>query len=113
MVTEAKKFPTSISLLGQSFRIELVDNLDEEGAVGITYGDTHLIRISKALDSSRRWRTLLHECIHATMYVNGLGNVLTEEVEEVIAQSLEYSLSTFIHRHGEEFMKAVEGDRHG
>jgi hypothetical protein len=41
-----------------------------------------------------------------------LGNVLEEKVEEVVAQSLEYSISSFIHKYGKQFMDAVEGDRH-
>ena len=41
-----------------------------------------------------------------------LGKRIGGEVEEVVAQSLEYSISSFIHKYGKQFMDAVEGDRH-
>jgi len=84
----------------------------KEDCVGETHGDTHLIEIDNSLNSARQWRILLHEYVHATLYINGLGNVLDGDVEEVIAQSLEYSITQFIHKYGIQFKEAVEGDRH-
>jgi hypothetical protein len=110
-INKKKEFPTSIRLLGQKFRIELVDAVDEDGSDGEMYGQMHRIRISKHLDTNRKWKVLLHESVHAILHVNGVGNKLDGDIEEVIAQSLEYGISQLLAQHGAEIVAALQEDK--
>lgn len=110
--------PEYIDALGVPFRVELHQDLDsgeDEEDLEPTWGDTvgHLrrIRISSEQDTRRQWTTLLHEYIHAVLYVNGVGNVLNEQTEEIIVQSIEHAVEQFMLKHGESFMKALEAQK--
>lgn len=121
MTTTNKKTPNKIPLpeyvhpLGTPYRVELSDNLDSEElgeeiepTWGETRGDIRRIKILSTQDTRRQWTTLLHEYIHASLYVNGVSSYLSESVEEVIVQSLEHSLEQFMLHHGDSFMRALE-----
>jgi hypothetical protein len=103
--------PEEIFPLGVKFRVEVVNRIDDEGSVGETVGDLRLIRIDAQQDSRRRWTTLLHEYIHATLHIVGIGNEMDVQVEEVIVQSLEHSLEQFMMAHGETFLKSLESQK--
>lgn len=116
-----KDLPDLVTVLGVKFRIEVPDKLhDEDGGYlcGETIGETRLIKINGEQDTRRRWTTLLHEVVHAILHVNGLGNVLDEDIEEVIAQSIEHGLEEFFLQYGKEYVEAlsvqkyVEGEGH-
>lgn len=108
--------PSDVFPLGIRFRVELNDDLDDGEAddpeLEPTWGDTvgylRRIRISSQQDTRRQWTTLLHEYIHAVLYVNGVSSSLKEEVEEIIVQSLEHAIEQFMMEHGDKFIKALE-----
>jgi hypothetical protein len=112
-VSMARKLvlPDTVTVLGVPFAVRIYDGVGEGenggDESGCTYGDLRLIKVSEHQDSRRQWTTLLHEVIHATLHVNGLGNKLDEMTEEVIAQSLEHSLEQFLLQHGEQLLKAL------
>lgn len=72
------------------YRIEVTE-LDSDTA-GDTDGIYRRIRISQDYDLKKRWRILIHEWAHAVLEVNGVGNVVSDEINEVIAQSMEHAL---------------------
>lgn len=107
----ASSFPTSVTVLGQEFRIELLPAEKMDGNFGEMVGELHRIRICDTQDRARRWRTLLHEVVHAVLYVNGVSNTIDEDQEEVIAQSLEYGMLQFMQQYGDEYMANAVGER--
>lgn len=88
----------ALRLGGQRWTVNLVrGNYPRlEGAAGITYPDECRIYISRDLEPSAREDTLLHELLHATLYVSGGCNVLrasskagrADEAEEQIVVGL-------------------------
>lgn len=108
--TTLKKLPSEVRVLGVKFRIEVADQLlDDDGTqlCGQTDGELRSIRISEHQDTRRRWTTLLHECLHAALYVNGVAAKMSDELEEVIVQSLEHSLEEFFLQYGKEYVQAL------
>lgn len=102
-------FPTEVFPLGVKFRVEVVDSIDgDDEAFGETAGDLRQIRITSDQDTRRRWTTLLHEYLHATLHVVGVANEMDIQLEEVIVQSLEHSLEQFLILNGEAFIRALE-----
>lgn len=87
-------FPNSIRVLGTDFRVEVTE-LDDDTA-GDTDGLYRRIRISQDYDTVRMWRILVHEWTHAVLEVNGISNVISSEVNEVIAQSMEHALEELL-----------------
>lgn len=100
--------PEYVHPLGVRFRVELVDKVDEEESAGETYAHHRVIKIANEMDTKRRWSTLLHEYIHASLHVTGLDAVISDELNEVIAQSLEFSLEQFLRAHGKELVAAMQ-----
>ena len=103
-------FPRKINVMGIPFRGELVAHLTSDGEKvdGETIGDLRLIRVCSNQDLRRKWTTLYHEYIHAALHVVGLGNVLGEEIEEVIAQTLEHANEIFNKEHGDQYLSALK-----
>lgn len=105
--------PDKVSVLGIPYQVRLVSEIDlvaedEERTWGETDSCLRLIKIDDTQDTRRRWTTLLHEYIHATLYVNGVSGQISDELEEVIVQSLEHSLEQFLLSHGKDIAKALE-----
>lgn len=107
------RLPTSITVLGVEFRIELVPDLKSEGerVSGETVGEYHRIRIDAGLDIERQWQTLIHEHVHAILHVVGVGNFLDPAVEEVIAQSLEYGTAHLLMQYGPQLVRVIRPER--
>lgn len=111
--------PDYVEALGVQFRVELHDDLDigeiPDPELEPTWGDTvgHLrrIRVSAQQDTRRQWTTLLHEYMHAVLYVNGVSSVVDDKTEEIIVQSMEHAIEQFMLKHGDLFMKALEAQK--
>ncbi len=108
---KSSELPTHVRALGVPFRVEVVDGIDDEGSVGETSGELRLIRIHRDQDSRRRWTTLLHEYMHATLDTIGIANTLDEALEEVIVQSLEHAIEQFMLAHGQQFLVALSSQK--
>lgn len=101
--------PEKISVLGVPFRVELAALSTDEILYGDMLGSIRRIRVDKEQDTRRQWTTLLHEFLHASLYVIGAG--LSDEVEEMVVQSLEHSLEQFLKVHGRAFLAAIEEEQ--
>lgn len=99
--------PEYVHPLGVQYRAQLVDVVDDEGSSGETIGELRLIKIAESQDTRRRWTTLLHEYMHAVLDVNGVASVLSDELEEIIVQSLEHGLEMFLLAHGPKLLSAL------
>lgn len=105
------KIPDKITVMGVPFRVEVVDCIDDkdpdqEPTWGQTVGSHRKIQLLSSQDTRRLWTTLVHEYIHACLYVVGVQ--MSDELEEVVAQTLEHGLEQFMLQHGEGFLKALE-----
>lgn len=99
--------PSVISALGVQFQVKVVDTVDDEGSLGETAGELRIIKVAASQDTRRKWTTLLHEYMHATLDVNGVGSVLDDGIEEIIVQSLEHALEQFLLTHGQQLLAAL------
>jgi hypothetical protein len=95
--------------MGVPFRVEVTKV--NEGVAGETLGFYRRIQIDQDLDSRRCWTTLLHEWVHAVLYVNGVANVLGDEVEEIIAQTFEHALEEMLLQIGPEVLAQLKEDK--
>lgn len=92
--------------MGVPFRIELTQ-LDEE-TVGDTVGFYRRIRISNDVDSKKLWSILVHEWVHAVLHVNGVANTLDEDIEEIIAQSMEHAIEELLRQVGPPLLQSYQ-----
>ena len=104
------KLPSSILVLGEEFRVEVISDLHSgtDPVSGETVGAYLRIRINADLDLPRQWTTLIHEYVHAVLHVVGIGNILSEEVEEVIAQSMEYGIVQLLRNQGNQLRQVIK-----
>ena len=98
-----------VNVLGVPFRIEVTDIGEDNW--GETVGWKRRIQISNDSDTRRLWTTLLHEWVHAVLYVNGVANVLPNEVEEMIAQTMEHALEEMILQIGPQVLATLKEDK--
>lgn len=96
-------------ILGVPFRVEKVSF--EEDLAGETVGMYRRIQVSGDLTRRQAWSTLVHEWIHAVLHVNGVASVVSEEVEEIIAQSLEHALEELLQQIGSELLTTFTEER--
>jgi len=106
--------PSHIHALGVPYQVELVDVIDEvTDDMEPTWGDTtnisRRIRVAAFLDTRRRWSTLWHETLHATLYT--IGAQLSDDVEEMIVQSIEHATEQFMREHGASYLKALDTEK--
>lgn len=99
--------PSQLQVLGIPFKVELV-KFDDENQFGEMHGMFRKIQINQDLDSRRQWSTLLHEYVHATLYVMGAASVLEHGLEECITQSLEHGIEQLLQQVGPELVRAFE-----
>lgn len=92
--------------MGIPFRVEKVQ-FDEDLA-GETVGMYRRIQVSGDLTRRQAWSTLVHEWVHAVLHVNGVSSVVPEEVEEIIAQSIEHALEEFLLQVGPQLLSAID-----
>lgn len=96
--------------MGIPFRVEYA-KLDEEELCGDTDGMIRRIRVAEHYDVLRKWRILMHEWVHAVLYVNGAANVLDDDTEEMIAQSLEHAIEEMLLQIGRPLLDQLEKDK--
>jgi len=85
----------SIKVGKLTFKIELVDDFDSIGQFGMCIYKTQTIKLLKTLLKEQLKVTLIHELVHASMYVNGLSENETFNKEQ---------LCEFVAWHGEEIV---------
>lgn len=85
------RLPSAIKVLGVEFKIRLMPAVDDHGACD---GPHRLIMVSEEQDQDEAESTLLHETIHAALFVSGHSETLGSEREEGIVLALEHALHT-------------------
>ena len=73
----------SIKVGKLTFKVELVDDFDSVGQFGMCIYKTQTIKLLKTLSKEQLKATLIHELVHATMYVNGLSENETFNKEQL------------------------------
>lgn len=72
--------PSIIKIGYQDIRVSEVDFID--GAQGVYISDNSEIRIKEGMSESESLNTILHECLHAIVYVYGIKNDFEDNDEE-------------------------------
>lgn len=93
-------------VMGIPFRVEKVQF--EEELAGETVGMYRRIQVSGDLTRRQAWSTLVHEWVHAVLHVNGVSSVIPDEVEEVIAQSVEHAMEEFLLQVGPQLLAILD-----
>lgn len=88
----SSKLPDGVTLLGVHFDV-VVEPL-EEGLCGDTSVYQRMIRVDSLMSREVQWETLHHEVAHAILRLTGISELLGEELEESVAQSLGLGLLT-------------------
>lgn len=81
--------PKEVVVLGQAFKIRLMPAVDDDGSCD---GPRRLIQVSEEQDQEAADSTLLHEIIHAALFVSGHAETLGNEREEGLVLVLEHAL---------------------
>lgn len=76
-----------LTILGKQIKIEIIKDLEEFGHFD---SNNWRIQIRKGLSEEEYNSTLLHETIHASLFIGGISELLTEEMEEAICRNLEH-----------------------
>lgn len=90
-----KRPPRSVTVCGHKLKVRVVPYLEADGddLLGAFNGETKTIYLLRGCD----WRSvLLHECIHACLYLSGASEGLTQSKEEGIVLSLEHGIGSLI-----------------
>jgi Zn-dependent peptidase ImmA (M78 family) len=104
--TSKPQLPEKLLILGIPFRVEKVKL--EEDLAGETVGIYRRIQVNSDLTRRQAWSTLVHEWVHAVLHVNGVSSVIPEQVEEIIAQSIEHSLEEFLLQVGPQLLSSLD-----
>jgi hypothetical protein len=83
-----KRFPLSITVLGRKYKIKQGANLAYHGqpCLGLCDNTARLIYLEKNQDDQTKKETLLHEAVHAMLFITGIDQKLSEGENEVYAQ---------------------------
>jgi len=93
--SEPVYIPSSVSIMGQDVPVLLVESLNCKSHAEFD-GNAELIRISEASPHNRQ-KLLLHESIHAALYLAGLSDLIDDEkLEEAIVMCLETALHKYV-----------------
>jgi hypothetical protein len=97
------KRPTKVSVLGVPFTIEYVADLkasDGTTAMGETLGEERIIRICTTNNTTQELveSVILHEIVHAALYISGQSERLGDKHEESIVLALENALAPIYRR---------------
>ena len=86
--------PKSITVMGGIVKIQ-VKELDD--AMGIFYPDRMLIVLDEEQTNEEAHRTLVHEVGHCILYLSGLTNLLSVNLEEAIVCAFENGLADMMY----------------
>lgn len=111
--------PDYVHPLGVRFTVTMLPAIaDGEEDPDVVMGDTSVdrkrIRIVDTQDSGRRWSTLYHEYIHATLGLIGVDDALValgDEMEEILVRAIETSTEQFLLAHGDVWLEALKSQR--
>ena len=86
--------PTRISIMGIPFEVKYLTKVDhQDNHLGETDGAGRVIKIKKGMAEEVTKATLMHEIVHAIIYVTGHTEMLKHKHEEAIVLAIEHGLS--------------------
>jgi Zn-dependent peptidase ImmA (M78 family) len=94
-------------VLNSVYTVAIFDEVEVEGkgVRGSTDIEDKLIELETNKDRRALWNTLFHEIAHAWMEESGLNGHFSEEVEEMVALSVEkHLIPTILHILGKEYL---------
>ena len=113
-----QQLPDYVFPLGVRFNVQVASDLTEEEDEYTVMGDTNVdlkrIRVVDSQDSGRRWSTLYHEYLHATLGLVGLDDMLSEyneHLEETLVRTIETTTEQFLLAHGTEWLEALRSQK--
>lgn len=82
------------TVLGKRVKIQYIDEIiaAEDGIFGDFNGATMTIRVRKDLPKKELESTILHELLHAILFITGQSFVLSSDTEEAFVRALEHGL---------------------
>jgi Zn-dependent peptidase ImmA (M78 family) len=88
MTKPKKKLPSSITILGRKYKIKQGKGLVWNGqtCLGLCDNTSRIIYLEKEQDDQTKKETLLHECVHALLFISGFDQRLSESENEVYCQ---------------------------
>lgn len=84
--------PTMVTIMGQEYQIKYVRKVDSEDSMGSCDVHERIIRVKWPAPGGLISGTLLHECLHAILYISGQAADLSAEREEGLVLALENGL---------------------
>lgn len=84
---------TEIRIMGKLFRILQVKQVDKEDSYGECDGPARTIKIKAGIPPEAYDDTLMHEIIHAVLYLSGHSEGMAHDLEESLVLALETGLS--------------------
>jgi DNA-dependent RNA polymerase auxiliary subunit epsilon len=83
-----KRFPSSIMILGRKYKIKQGKGLTFQNmaVLGLCDNNTRTIYLEKDQDEHIKKETLLHECVHALLFITGIDQKLSDGENEVYCQ---------------------------
>lgn len=89
------KLPDKVEILGTAFAISYQKRI-AGNLFGETLPDTKRIKIKSDLTPAALEATLFHEMMHAALFMSGLSQIVTEDMEEAIIRAIEHGLAPHI-----------------
>jgi len=90
--------PKTFMLSGKVWNITLDDRLDDDDELGNCHGYRCSVSYSKLQDSQQLRDTILHECLHAICYENGLASDFKDTPALISEETVVRRLATsFLH----------------
>jgi Zn-dependent peptidase ImmA (M78 family) len=82
------KVPSSIMVLGRKYRVKQGINLvyNGEPCLGLCDNNSKTIYLEKNQDPETKKETILHEAVHALMFITGIDQKLSAGENEIYAQ---------------------------
>lgn len=78
------KLPTQVDIFGTKYKVRKRKNFEH---MGLCHKDTKLIEVEESLNSADMKLTFIHEILHATIEELSLGEVIDEQLEEIICDN--------------------------
>jgi hypothetical protein len=85
------RLPTSLRIMGVDFSIQYLDALPDD-ELGEMDGPGRVIKINKRQPREDQESTLLHEVLHAVLYLTGQSELLKHKREESLVLAIEAGL---------------------
>ena len=86
------KLPNQIQILGEKYKLKLVNGLRFSGHIGLCDFKSKIIQLDAELKGDELQQTLCHELFHAVCYEGSLYQTISPDLEEVVVDLMAKSL---------------------